>query len=209
MAKMVVPDPLLGIIGFTFYLEDEDRNTCFIILSVDVFRRTYNSLIESQTDRSVFEWEEWGPSTTRWLPYVDIAPAGIRVTCGPRILVLGKASALADGGFDDSNLMILDFNPRPIRRGATTKLEKKYQILVIDHETEWEDPRSGLKITSRLPFRVFVSKGFSRGANHRFDGSTIVSRRVRLEPGVEFHEKITDIIPVWARYLLFSSSPYG
>jgi hypothetical protein len=178
MAKMMVPDPLLAIIGISFSLGRADPDGCSIILSVDAFRKAYLSLLENQAGRDVFEWEEWGPATTRWLPPSKISPAGIRVICGPRILVRGWASALVDEASNEFGLMILDFNPRPIRQGATQKLEGTYQSLVIDHETEWKDPDSDLKVTSRLPFRAFIGKGYSRANFYRFDGSTVVSRMV-------------------------------
>jgi hypothetical protein len=210
MAKMVMPDPLVGIIGISFTFEEYDPDGCSMILSLHAFQRIYFSLSENQPDRDVFEWDEWGPSATRWLPSSKVEPAGIRSICGPRMLVRGRPSALAEGASNNYSLMILDFNPRPIRRGATSKCEDTYEVLVVDHETEWQDGNSDLKITSRLPFRAFVSQSYSRGAFYCFDGSNIVIRMVRMGLGIRcvFH-RLTDLNLVWNRDFSLLSSSHG
>ncbi|PVG03805.1 hypothetical protein CPB86DRAFT_778911, partial [Serendipita vermifera] len=180
MAKVVIPDPALAILGIKFRLREDGFKDCCMVLSVGAFQKTYPSLLDRHPSRLVFEWEEWGPTTTRWLPYHGVNPAGSRIIHGSRMLVWGRANAFAADGSGGSNLMLLDFNPRPIRKGATTRFGKKYQVLVIDQETEWQYSHAKSKITSKLPFRLSVSQEFPRHSAYRFDGSSLVGRSVRI-----------------------------
>ncbi|CAG8749957.1 10458_t:CDS:2 [Acaulospora colombiana] len=83
-------------------------------------------------------------------------------------------------------LMILDFNPRPIRRGATSKTEDTHQILVCVDEACWQVPHQGVVVNSSLPFRAFVGKGFRRDSYYRFDGSIVVGRTLGMETSYSF-----------------------
>ncbi|CAG8672723.1 4688_t:CDS:2, partial [Acaulospora colombiana] len=176
MAKMVMPDPIVNILGISFHLKPGDRSYCCVVLSVDAFTRTYQSLLEKYPDREVFDWEEWGPSTTRWLPYYDINHAGNPNIFGSRMLTWGRANAIDPRSYDDLNLLLLDFNPRPIRKGAVTTIEERYHVLVVDQETLWVDPHGQFTVTSSLPYRAFVTSWLPRHSYFRFDGSTIMGR---------------------------------
>jgi hypothetical protein len=178
MAKMVMPDPVVNILGISFLLKQTDRYYCCAVLSVEVFTKTYLSLLEKHPDRTVFDWEEWGPSSTRWLPYAEINHAGNRNIFGSRMLTWGRTDALVPESYSNYNLVLLDFNPRPIRKGAVTNTKEKHHVLVIDQETVWEDPHEQFTVTSNLPYRAFVTLWLPRYPYFRFDGSTIMARGV-------------------------------
>ncbi|PVG03806.1 hypothetical protein CPB86DRAFT_307073 [Serendipita vermifera] len=186
MAKMVIPDPLVSIIGVSFYLKEDDFDNCTMVLSTAAFRKAYISLLENHPNRNrgVFEWEVWGPSSARWLPHDEIGPAGVRVTCGSRILVWGRISALGFELYDRPSLMILDFNPRPIWRNAGADMDQKG--FVVDFQTRWQVPHQGFEVTSELPFRVFLGEGFKRDSYYRFDGSFVVGRTFGMETSYSF-----------------------
>jgi hypothetical protein len=168
-AKILVPDPWVNILGINFKLEEGPSSpwVC-VILSLHKFQNMCNSLLEKYPGRDRFDWEEWGPTVTRWFPSQQIGSTGSRCIFGSRMVVWGSA------GLPDprpSSCILLDFNPRPILRDTAYGR-------VVTQETVWEDKDVGLVVKSSLPYRVFTAPRLS-GFDFRFDGNTIMSKWVR------------------------------
>jgi hypothetical protein len=177
--RSIVPDPELNIITVSIRIE-ELRPALFCVISVQRFLQVYNSLLGRSQDRDKFEWAEWGPEITRWLPYASLEPTGSRNSFGSLMLAWGSAYLLDSETYTGPNIVLLDFNPWPIKRGATTKLEEQCHQIVIQEETQWIHPRTGTVLKSRLPYRAFVRPWLPPCYGFRFDGSTVVGRRVCL-----------------------------
>ncbi|PVG03804.1 hypothetical protein CPB86DRAFT_748272 [Serendipita vermifera] len=174
IAKSLLPDAEVNILSMTIQLENHGR-PAFCVLSVQLFRKMCNSLLDKIPDRKLFEWDEWGPTVTRWLPYQRIHPTGNRNIFGSRIIAWGPPVHLHEDSHEELCLILLDFNPRPIKRGAITCLEDYHEI-VIDQETTWENPDDGTTIRSSLPYRAFTRHWLPRCTYFRFDGSTIIGK---------------------------------
>jgi hypothetical protein len=177
LAKSFVTDPEVNIFAISFTLNHQIRNVCCVI-SARRFRLMLNSLLEKHPTRVIFQWEEWGPTVSRWLPHEGVEPTGTRNIFGCRMLARGTPSVLELRSFESDSLILLDFNPRPIRRGATTKLDGESHAIVINTESCWADPVSGAVIKSSLPYRAFTTPWPPPTSHFRFDGSNIIGRGV-------------------------------
>ncbi|CAG8698665.1 6760_t:CDS:2, partial [Acaulospora colombiana] len=133
------------------------------------------SLLKKHPGRTSFQWEEWGPTVTRWIPSAIKATGGDNVY-GCRMIAWGDPSVLHPQCWWSPSLILLDFNPRPIRRGATTRIQGESQEIVIDQETIITEAHTGVLIKSSLPYRAFTTSWFVNAATYRFDGTTIVER---------------------------------
>jgi hypothetical protein len=179
VTKRTIPDSELNILPVIFQLEQFTQRRCCVI-SLQRFLRAYRSLLEISQGRQVFEWDEWGPNITRWLPLSALQVTGDRSTFGFMMLARGSGFRLHPHSYVDVTLFMLDFNPRPIRRGATTNIGEESHQIVFKEESQWEHPQTGKLIKSSLPYRVFVGSWLPRYLGLRFDGSTLVARKVRL-----------------------------
>ncbi|PVG03797.1 hypothetical protein CPB86DRAFT_722666 [Serendipita vermifera] len=177
IAKSFVTDPELNIVVINFRQRRTYPLCC--VLSAHLFRKMYTSLLDNHADRNVFEWEEWGPTVTRWLPR-RCEPTGTRSIHGCRMLAWGLTAAFISGPHYELRLFLLDFNPRPIRRGITTDTDGDSQVVLIDHETVVKETYTGMEIKSSLPYRVFSNTWLPPVPNCRFDGTTII-RRAQVE----------------------------
>jgi hypothetical protein len=178
IAKYLLPDQELNILGMTFRIEEHGNNLCVVVLSVQQFRLKYQSLLKKYPKRNTFEWEEWGPTVTRLLPYDRIHSTGYRNIFGSRLLVWGWSDSLHPDSYSGTSLILLDFNPRPIKRGATNKLTGGSYEIVITGESSWQEPRTQKVIKSSLPYRAFTTPWLPRCFSFRFDGSTIIGKGV-------------------------------
>jgi hypothetical protein len=182
IAKCLLPDPEVNVLAMTFYTSMSVRPVC-CVLSLQRFHHMYNALLKIHPDRDTFEWEEWGPTVTRWLPYHYINLFMGRSTFGSRVLAWGQPSSLNESSRNNATLILLDFNPRPIKRGATTDVEGESHQIVITDESSWYYKRDKIKIKSSLPYRAFTSSWFLPYSFLRFDGSTILATAVSLFSG--------------------------
>ncbi|PVG03798.1 hypothetical protein CPB86DRAFT_722661 [Serendipita vermifera] len=173
LEQSLIPDPELNIVvvSFRFY----QSNTMFCVLSAHRFRQITNSLLKEHSGRHTFNWEEWGPTVTRWFSY-DIEPAGRDSVFGRRMIAWGYPSFLHPQCGTALSLVLLDFNPRPIRRGATTRFNGNSSEVVIDQETVMKSTRNGISIKSSLPYRAFIVPWIAGTSNFKFDGSAIIRR---------------------------------
>ncbi|CAG8653539.1 11917_t:CDS:2, partial [Acaulospora colombiana] len=170
----LLPDPEVDIIAMVFRLEDSVLYSSCCVLSVRLFRQICDSLLQKILDRKVFRWKEWGPRVTRWLPYQGLEPAGNQNSFGSRMIARGWPMDLHSESYRDQCLLLLDFNPRPIKLGATTCLTKETHVIVVNKETTWKHPYDGTMITSSLPYRAFTRLWYPC-AWFRFDGSTLIN----------------------------------
>jgi hypothetical protein len=177
IAKSLLPDPEVNILAMTFQLEDNAQHAC-CVLSVKRFTQLCGSLLKKYPVREVFDWEEWGPTVTRWLPYQGIMATGNRNIFGSRMVAVGPPGLLHEESHANSCLMLLDFNPRPIKRGAKTSFNGDSHEIVIDQETTWNYPHNGTVIRSSLPYRAFATSWYPHCSSFKFDGSTIIGRGV-------------------------------
>jgi hypothetical protein len=177
ISKSFVPDPEVDIVTARFRLRHNTRNV-YCVISTHRFRQMINCLLGKYSNRDTFNWEEWGPSVTRWLPYAQIEPTGARSIFGCRMLARGTPISLDSRSFSTVNLILLDFNPRPIQRGAVTDIEGESHSIIINRETYWKDPDSEVLIKSSLPYRAFTTHWSPRSSNFLFDGSNIIQRTV-------------------------------
>ncbi|CAG8719020.1 15036_t:CDS:2, partial [Acaulospora colombiana] len=176
-AKLLIPDPSVDILGVNFKLEEDPTSSwSCIVLSLHRFQNMYKSLLEKHPGRDVFDWEEWGPSVTRWLPQQSITPIGNRSIFGSRMIAWGLPTASDTDSGLSSCLLLLDFNPGPIYHDTALEREGKSRGTIVREETIWEDSQVGLKVKSSLPYRVFTAPHIPLGFDFRFDGSTIMAK---------------------------------
>jgi hypothetical protein len=177
------PDPRVEILGLVFHTTNVAMLEWFtVVLSVDLFQRKCERLLETRSAGDsvigavpVFEWEEWGPSVSRWLPLDIHGEYGSRTTLGSKMLAI-KMEETEDGDIVLHN-MILDFNPWPIRRVRDwDREEDEYAIFLENGEEEW--CRDDLAVMSSLPFRMWISSRRCDYLNFFLDGNTIVGRLV-------------------------------
>ncbi|PVG03791.1 hypothetical protein CPB86DRAFT_778903 [Serendipita vermifera] len=181
VAKTFIPDPRVNIIGISFKLEEGiPLSWCNVILSMHKLRQVSSSLIERHPGKKVFNWEEWGSNVTRWLPYPQVSSTGNRSIFGSRMTLWGSPSALYSDSYQPHSLILLDFNPWPIKRGATTNLERNTHVIVVNEETIWEGGRNGIKVKSSLPFRAFAADRTPIAFSFRLDGSTVIAKSIDM-----------------------------
>ncbi|PVG03801.1 hypothetical protein CPB86DRAFT_748261 [Serendipita vermifera] len=176
IARTILPDQEVNILAMTFRLGYFSNPAC-CVLALQLFSNMYKSLLKDHPGREAFEWEEWGPTVTRWLPYQKVMPTGNRSIFGSRMLAWGEPAWLDGSSRFELSLILLDFNPRPIKRGATTNTEGESHEIVVAYETSWDfDPGTHPPLKSSLPFRAFAFPWFPSFPYFRFDGSTILAK---------------------------------
>ncbi|PVG03788.1 hypothetical protein CPB86DRAFT_722648 [Serendipita vermifera] len=174
-AKRFLTDESLDILPVELYLNDTPPNPCFFVISVAKLLRTMERLRESNPDRLTFEWDEWGPDITRFLPFQRMSPPSSRPTFGSRMAVFytdeGEELILSK-----RKIAILDFNPRPIKQGNINAVGRE-NIRIIDTETEWRGPYSDNVIKSRLPYRILRKEWLADGDDCHLEANTMILRR--------------------------------
>lgn len=202
-SKLFVPDPTIGILPISFAaVNSQDLESFTIVLSVHLFIRKFQSLMAPiRTSRGavvIFNWEQWGPSVTRWLPLEVRGYCGSRTVDGSRMLASLVRLRDFTGELADYN-MLLDFNPRPIRRNVLEQCGDHVLISTVDYETGWH--AYGRGVTSSLPYRAWVSTSPSPYLNLNFEANTILARLVGVIP-TPCH-KTTNILGTGERISLF------
>jgi len=181
-----MPDPAVEILGIVFRLigtEPGLPNVVFtVVLSIDLFLQKCEQLASAESSQSddvvpVFEWEQWGPSVTRWLPHYIYGAVGGRSTFGSRMLAIFVKTVRQGNAFvNSSHVMMLDFNPRPIFRGAQEDTTDDYHLQVFSRGEvwAWEDVSMGVA----LPCRAWVSQRPCTYWGLFLDANTIAGRQV-------------------------------
>ncbi|PVG03807.1 hypothetical protein CPB86DRAFT_307100 [Serendipita vermifera] len=175
-STMFKTDPALTMICVSFRLAGNPEFVC-IVLAVGPFRKICNGLLTTHPNRDQFDWEEWGPSVTSWIPCPPINVPGYRCTSGPRILMSGELSIFFKDFNDPLGLILMDFNPRPIRRCISSQQNEDSTVVEFAEGLEWKHPDSDYTIKSTLPFRAFGGKSLPVDySNFHFEGNTIICR---------------------------------
>jgi hypothetical protein len=179
-ARLAQPDPALGIIVADFLLRFPRTEASLVVISVDLFLRKFESLKQSQPDVQDYLWQTWGPDVTRWLPSGELANSGFRSTFSSKMLVrsIPKPSPLQAWG-PPGNLILLDFNPRPILRGAQNEETEHCRVVVFRDRSVWHLDYVQRPIETSLPFRAFIGKKMVEYNDVHLEGSTMVCRKVR------------------------------
>jgi len=200
LAKLFIPDPTLDILGIVFHSSAFTMQSFTVVLGVYPFLRKCQQLVDTADAATtsppphhphggpslvpVFEWEAWGPTVTRWLPFNHHGEYGSRMMHGSRLLVILFRSGSLPAGMAT---MLLDFNPRPIRRGwrppngnddppnaLSTPEASQYEL--VDNPRNWVG--YGKVVSSSLPYRAMISPLNHRYLNLFMDANTIVGRLV-------------------------------
>jgi hypothetical protein len=186
-AKIFIPDPTVEILGMEFHsipvVPGAQSETVTVALSIHLFIQKCQEVATSDTSEVsqgnavVLEWEQWGPSVMRWFPKNVFGNVGVRTTFGSRMLAL-RVATVWEGGMWINRVctMVMDFNPRPILRGAQDVVTDDYEMHIINYENKWE--AGDISVTSALPCRVWISMKESRYLSLFLDGNTVIGRLV-------------------------------
>ncbi|KIM25668.1 hypothetical protein M408DRAFT_331028 [Serendipita vermifera MAFF 305830] len=184
-ARLFVPDPNVEILAIIFRSTPSEQitrdETITVALSIPLFIRKFMELTKSEekpdaNDIPILEWDDWGPSVTRWLPDGIHGNVGIRTAFGSRMLaVLIIPAEQNPNGFAWTSIVLFDFNPRPISRGAVADETSNYDLEVTDYATEWVS--GDIKVLSSLPYRAWFSNRRCRFSSFFLDGNTIIGSR--------------------------------
>ncbi|KAG6844449.1 hypothetical protein H0H87_006869 [Tephrocybe sp. NHM501043] len=102
------------------------------------------------TATTTLEWEEWGPTATRWLPASAVGESAAQVV-GHRAIVPLRASKAGSTSYD---ITVLDFNPLQVRKPETSR--PRQNISVCDSLTVLQDPAFKDPVRSGLPYMTSV-----------------------------------------------------
>jgi hypothetical protein len=178
-ARLAQPDPALDIIVADFLLRFTRSEASLVVISVDLFLRKFKSLKQSLPGVRQYAWQDWGPDVTRWLPSGELANSGFRSTFSSKMLVrsIPKPSRQENWG-PPGNLILLDFNPRPILRGAQNEETEHCRVVVFRERSVWHTDYAQRPIETSLPFRAFIGKRAVEYNDIHLEGSTMVCRKV-------------------------------
>lgn len=176
-AKMFVADPDLDIVGAVFYVRTQfGTSEYLVILSV----RRLLRLAEGCKDKDApIPYEDWS-SAIRWFPPNKICHAGFRSTYGSQLVAMERKYGI-DGHWVGNGVALFDFNDRPIRRKrCKSELLPQIRSVVVNED---EPTRDALEVEaplySNLPFRAFISHGYTSYLSIFLDGNTMIGRTVR------------------------------
>lgn len=186
-AKIFIPDPAVEILGIIFKSIPAEpaipSESVTVALSIHLFVQKCQELATDHITEDlkydaapVFDWEQWGPPTTRWLPNSVHGEVGGRSTFGSRMLAALVAPVEGGNGAHRIHTMMLDFNPRPIARGTQEADTDDYIVRFLDRESTLEV--GGISIVSALPCRMWISSLWYGYLSLFLDGNTIVGRLV-------------------------------
>lgn len=174
-ARLFRPDPEVEVLPIDIQLDQMRGPAFFMILSISKLKRRCRELRDAHPDLTEFDWAVWSPDVTRFLPINQLRNTGFRSTFGSRMLAIGNVSMERLHPTHPERLVLLDFNPRPIRRGAESCMRDNCRVLVISGDTLW--PHTPRVMTS-LPVRIFVSNRPTTYLDIHLDGSTMICRKV-------------------------------
>jgi hypothetical protein len=180
-ARLVQPDPALDIIVADFVVDPSPDGFLLIIISAGLFLRKFESLKQNKPGVLVYQWQDWGPDVTRWLPSAQFSNSGCRSTFSSKILLRSNPSnsEVEDWG-PPGNIILLDFNPRPILRGAQNEDTEHCRVVVFRNKSAWYSQYHQTSVESSLPFRAFIGKKAVEYEDIHLEGSTMVCRKVRI-----------------------------
>lgn len=187
-----IPDPECRIAVIAIELSDGVDSTLNIVLSLSHIRRRIRSTMGSDVIET-FEWDSWGPESTRVLPsyFGEIGPFSIS---GGKIVIStiedGTKHPLEGGGFEEY-LGILDFNYCGLVSSSDSRAQEAEGVILRDTEglrviempysSTWEDEGATGPVVSKLPYRLLICKRYGDFTGVSFDGYRIVGSRIVSE----------------------------
>jgi hypothetical protein len=181
---MLQPDTRRRIIPFMYHQDTFPYSYC-VVLHTGPFIKKYKELLNGSSGIETVEWLEWSTGVTNCIPLSNTTDIAFECTFGSCILAIGRpVVAIESLTYQDRFLMLLDFNPIPIRRGSEERSEEDYYLRLLHSDTEWNMNASHLPkgvIPANLPCRVFMRRcgPFDRDDYLFLDANTIVWSKVR------------------------------
>lgn len=136
------------------------------------------------------DWGEWGPDTSRCFPSSVVinegysSVSGSRFSCCAPIIPAYPSPPPLDAILlqrpKESHIQILDFNPRFMKTGETTRKTEKGTWFVVTNPWLLEDEFFTMPVETRLPFRAFVSDQNYTYEEVYMDGESIIGSEVNL-----------------------------
>jgi hypothetical protein len=180
-AKMLKPDLKHRIVSLMYVHERRSHSFC-VILQTGPFLKRCRELSNGLPETETFDWFKWSPGVTGCIPLGLVSPTGFRCTFGSCILTIGNPQIFIKN-FTSSGrfLMLLDFNPIPIRRGFEERDGEGYYLRLVEGSVEWYTSplHREYTISSSLPYRVFMRRWTASHFYLHLDANTIVARLVR------------------------------
>lgn len=161
-------------------------SSLFVLSVLHILGRIRSNLDQAIT---IFEWDEWGPTTTRWLPVNQLINGGPRCVFGSRMIAFTHINLFNKMPFSTymrkAHLVLLDFNQRLIRR---EKDDRRTQIITEDDTrrvVEIHDASEvcasytgNVNVTTALPFRAVIDKRACSFYSLYIDSTTILAGKV-------------------------------
>jgi hypothetical protein len=158
---MLQPDPRRRIIPFMYHQDTFPYSYCVVLHAGPFMKRCKELLNGSSKTEATFEWMEWSPNVASFIPLNGDNNTTFQCAFGSCILALGRPLVAIEGlTYQDRFLMLLDFNPIPIRRGCEERSEDDYYLRLLHRNTEWNMNTSLFSgaIPADLPCRVFMRR---------------------------------------------------
>lgn len=148
--------------------------------------------LEITRDAGSIPWTDWGPDCTRWIPSLQQLEPDAAAVSGSRLALMASpnisySSQLPmdianrpEGSSDMKHIHILDFNPRPIFRTEESQSENPFFMQVVTEPWTYQNSGFEVDITSRLPFRVFMSSNAYPFVSVFLNGDLMIGSNVSL-----------------------------
>jgi hypothetical protein len=187
-AKISRPDLRHRIVSLMYHHHLPQYSFC-VVLQTGPFLNKCKELLNGSPEINVFDWLKWGPDVTRCIPLEFASPAGFRCTFGSYMLIIGNPNQAWIEGYPYRGhpqqgrfLMLLDFNPIPIRRCSENRTQNdqhdRYLIRAKSKFYTTLEHTDQYSISTSLPFRVFMRPWKPSCSNLHLDANTIVARLV-------------------------------
>ncbi|KAG8809934.1 hypothetical protein FRC17_003169 [Serendipita sp. 399] len=193
-AGTFAPDPSLDIFTLEFWPNDGLNAPCIVVFSTLGLLKACDAATLQGEDNypMVVDWDTWGPRASRWFPPHTLRPPSERAVHGARMVIYTRSDAF-DVSDDTTNWgvhdpatyntpVILDFNPRPILRGATDCDHRWCRNTVVRDPWAWKikDGDHEVTISSALPFRAFVNKEEWHHSDLQLHSTALISFKLKV-----------------------------
>ncbi|KAG8781107.1 hypothetical protein FRC15_009033, partial [Serendipita sp. 397] len=192
IAGAFAPDPSLDIFALQFWPAVADAvHPCVVVFSTQgLLEACEAALVDREQYPVDVDWNTWGPKGSRWFPPNCLHAPSERGIHGARMVTTTRSDAFdVFDWIDDwrpnrdeifNYPVVLDFNPRPILRGATDCDFPLCRNTVVRDMWSWSIPEDEktVSIESGLPFRAFVSKAecFHHSGAHLHSTAVVFSK---------------------------------
>lgn len=164
--------------------EEEEEIACRVFLSKDRLIKILKQSNGMRFDIDGIEWQHWGPTSSRWIMGDELYGVGVDSIYGSRFSCCLESQTetpfLSLPETENETLVLFDFNPRPIRRGATNYETNHSYCRVVTEAWAFSHPFLNCDVESSLPFRAFISKAKYDFVEVLLDGDRILGQAVRF-----------------------------